>query len=118
MAGLAQLSAIATDDADWASTLEFINDDDGSELDVSDSEIELAIKEGETVRLTASTEAGADVLMTRPADNEVSWRFTATQMAGLCPGVTYRLGVRMTDGDGNVTQIAVGELAVIDGGFA
>jgi hypothetical protein len=39
-------------------------------------------------------------------------------MAGLCKGRTYKVGCVAKDGDGNVTQIFVADLPVIDGGLA
>jgi hypothetical protein len=110
------LNAKATDDADWAVAVDIV-DDDGEDYDATDLEFRLNITEGDSALLTAGTEAGYSVLMTRPATNQIAWRFTKAQMATLCPGKTYKVGCVHEDGDGNITQFIVGELAMVDGGM-
>jgi hypothetical protein len=118
MGGWLNLTATATDSADWAETVEITDDTTGEAYDASAEEFRLEITDCGSALLTASTEAGADVLMTRPASNQISWRFTADQMATLCAGKTYAVGCVRKDGDGNITQFIVGELAVVSGGMS
>jgi hypothetical protein len=108
----------ATDDADWFETIELTNDDDGQAYDASALEFRLEVTDCGTAVLTAGTEAGYTVLMTRPASNEVSWRFPRASMAGLDTKKTYKVGCVYEDVSGNITQLFVGELAVVDGGMA
>jgi hypothetical protein len=108
----------ATDDADWSETIELIDGDTGLALAeaATATEFEVSVKtDGGTVVLSASYTAGT---ITKPATNEILWRFTAAQMNDLVPGTTYRVGLRMTDASSHILQLAVGELAIIDGGFA
>jgi hypothetical protein len=104
----------ATDDADWAETIELIDGTTNSALDASDLEFELQVKDCDNVVLQAST---ADNSITRPSDSEIAWRFPKAQMGGLCPGTTYKVGCVYIDESGNTEQLFVGSLALIDGGM-
>lgn len=104
----------ATDDADWAMVLALF-DDAGAAYDASalDFTVQVCL-DGEAL-LEATTTAAT---LTRPSDSEIAWRFTRDQMATLAAGQTYDVGCVATDIDGNVTQVFVMSLPVINGGLA
>jgi hypothetical protein len=104
----------ATDDADWAMVLDLTNDETGLDYDATALDFTVEITEGGSRLLSASTDAAT---LTRPATNQIAWRFTKAQMASLYPARTYKVGCTATDGDGNITQIFVADLPVIDGGL-
>lgn len=111
-----ELKFTATDDADWAALIDLTNDTSGEDYDeAADLEFTLEVTDCGSAVLSATTAGGT---ITRPADNQIQWRFTAAQMAGLDTRRTYKVGCVAEDDDGNITQIFVGELAVIDGGLA
>jgi hypothetical protein len=104
----------ATDDADWAVSIELFDDDTGAELaEAADADFNVEVSLNGSSVLSASTD---DATITKPEDHIVQWVFTAAQMNGLCPGTTYTVGLTMTTITGK-TQLLVGSLAVIDGGF-
>jgi hypothetical protein len=105
----------ATDDADWAMTLDFTDDTTNAAYDASALTFTLEITDCDQALLTATTTDGT---MTRPATNQIAWRFTKAQMGTLCRGQTYKVGCVAVDGDNNTTQIFVADLPVIDGGLA
>lgn len=111
-----QMQFLATDDADFAVTLDLTDSDtDAAWDDAADMEFTVQITEEGTALLTATT---ADGTLTRPADNQIAWRFTRTQMQTLCAGKTYDMGCIWEDGDGNISQLWYGTLAVVNGGIA
>lgn len=107
----------ATDDADWAETVEFINDDTNAEIDVSTWEFRLQITDCGSSLVTIGTEVGNDVTMTRPATNQIAWRVPKSIMSGLDTKKTYSLGMVSVNGT-DIDQRLVGTLAIIDGGMA
>jgi hypothetical protein len=104
----------ATDDADWAMVLDLTNDETGLDYDATALDFTVQITDCGSALLTATTD---DATLTRPATNQIAWRFTKAQMASLCAGNTYKVGCTATDDDGNITQIFVADLPVIDGGL-
>lgn len=104
----------ATDDADWAMQADITDNDTGQEYDASDLDFTVQITENGTALLTAKTSDGT---ITRPSDSQIAWRFTKAQMATLCAGTTYKVGCVFEDGDGNISQLFVADLPVIDGGL-
>lgn len=106
-----QIDFSAVTDADWLECVEMIDADtnlpDDSALAM---EFDLRVMdECQNVMLVASTSAGT---IERPADNMIQWRFTSSQMAGLCRRKTYDVSCRMIDGD-ELTSLFVGSLAVL-----
>jgi hypothetical protein len=109
-----QLKFTATDDADWAHTVQLIDaNTNGPLAEAEDATFELEVKDCGDVVLSASSEAGT---ITKPATNEISWRFTASQMNNLTTRRTYSVGCTMTTESGTI-QLFVGTLALIDGGI-
>lgn len=104
---------IATDDADWAVAIEIIDASTGDPMDISAATFDFAISECGSSVLTASSD---DATITKPTDTSIQWVFTAAQMGSLCPGTTYDVGLKMTTA-GGTTQLIVGTLAIVDGGF-
>jgi len=105
----------ATDDADWGVAIEIIDATTNLPMDISSDGItfDMAVKERGCQVLYASS---ADGTITKPDTTSIQWLFTAAQMSALCVGTTYEVGVRMTNTSG-VTQVIVGNLAIVDGGF-
>lgn len=109
-----QINFAATDDADWAQAFELIDATTNQALDeAEDATFELQVADRGTAMLTASS---ADSTIQKPETNVIQWRFTAAQMAALCIGKTYSVGCTMTT-IGGTTQLFIGTLAIIDGGF-
>lgn len=104
---------VATDDADWGVRCPLINDTTNQPLDTTDLSFELEVSYCGCSYLTAST---ADNTIEVPELGTIQWLFTKEQMSGLDPRNTYRVGCRVTN-DGGTTQLFVGSLAVLDGGF-
>lgn len=104
----------ATNDADWAESIELIDDSNSGPLAAAaDASFVLEVSErGCGATLKAST---ADATITKPASNIIQWRFTAAQMNTLRSRHTYNVGCTMTADDGSVTQLLVGTLAIING---
>lgn len=110
------LQFTATDDADWAQSVEIIDATTNLALaDAATAAFELDVTDCGTVRLTAKT---SDLTMTKPDANTIQWVFTQAQMSGLCVGTTYKLGCRMTPVGGSSILLFTGTLAFIDGGMA
>jgi hypothetical protein len=105
----------ATDDADWAMTLDLTDDATNAPYNASALDFTVEITDCGQALLTAKT---ADGSLTRPANNQIFWRFTKDQMGTLCKDKTYKVGCVAQDADGNITQIFVADLPVIDGGLA
>lgn len=109
-----QTQFYATDDADWAESVELIDSQTSLPLaDAATAEFELRVSDCGSAVLSASTAAGT---IEKPKPHVVQWRFTAAQMASLRPRHTYQVGLTMTTNTGK-TQLLVGTLAIIDGGF-
>ena len=105
----------ATDDADWAVTINLINDETNSEwFEAASMAFHLGVKDGNSFVLSATTDDGS---ITRPEDHQIAWRFTSSQMAALCSPKTFTVGC-VYEKDGEVTQLFLGTLTVLDGGIA
>lgn len=103
----------ATSSADWAQSIELTDARTNLPLtDLEDAAFKLAVddRKGRTV-LTRST---ADGTITRPEPNIVQWIFKPSEMAGLCDGTVYRVGLTVETA-GGTTQILIGSLTFIDG---
>jgi hypothetical protein len=105
----------ATDDADWPLAIDLTDDTTNEPYDASDLEFTVEVTDCGTAVLSASTVEGT---ITRPTVHEIEWRFTQAQMASLDAARTYKVGCVAEDLDGNITQIFVADLPVIDGGLA
>lgn len=101
--------------SDWTEVIEAIDDNTNLPLsDIDTALIELQVNDRQNcLVLSATTDDGSIV---RPATGTFQWQFTKEQMSGLCVGVTYRVGCRMTNGAGT-TALFTGDLAYIDGEF-
>lgn len=109
-----QVQWSATDDAAFGKAIELFNTETNLPLtEATDADFNFAISSRGSELLTASSEAGT---ITKPMDHIVQFIFSAEQMACLCAGTTYEVGLTMTTNIGK-TQLLVGSLAVIDGGF-
>ncbi len=109
-----ELSFYATDDADWPVRIDLIDDDTGLALDTTGLAFDLAVSNCGSNYLTASTN---DLTIEVPETGTIQWRFTKEQMSGLDVRTTYNVGCTMTNAAGT-TQLFVGTLAVLNGGFA
>ena len=105
----------ATNSADWARTIELIDNLTNQPYDGSALDFTLHVTENGSLLLEATTDAGT---ITRPSATEITFRFTKDQMAGLCPAKTYDVGCVWVDGDGNTEQFIVGEVAIVSGHMA
>lgn len=105
----------ATDDADWSEALELFDNETGLHLaDAATATFNLAVKDGSTALLTASSD---DLTITKPDDYTIRWRFTVAQLGSLCAGRTYAVGITMTIDGGQVVQLVTGSLVFKDGGL-
>lgn len=104
----------STDDADWGVAMPLIDGTTNQPLDTTDITFELEVSCGGSTYLTATTE---DDTIEVPETGTIQWLFTKEQMASLDTSRTYRVGCRMINA-GGTTQLFVGSLAVLDGGFA
>lgn len=109
-----QVQWSATDDAAFGKAVALFDDNTNQPLaDAADADFNFAISHCGSSVLTASSEAGT---ITKPMSHIAQFIFSAEQMASLCPGTTYDVGLTMTTNVGK-TQLLVGSLAVINGGF-
>lgn len=109
-----EVTFFATGDADWPVRIDLTDDDTGEPLDTTDITFNMAVSSRGHEYLTATTD---DDTIEVPETGTIQWRFTAAQMATLEEHKTYSVGVIMTNAAGT-TQLLVGTLAVLDGGFA
>lgn len=110
-----EISFAATDDADWSEAMEFFDDLTGLPLiEMAQNAARLEVRNGCSTILSATTEDGS---IGRPQDHQIAWRIPAARMRGLA-GRTYSVGAVMEDGDGQITQLFIGTLTVIDGGLS
>lgn len=106
-----QASFTATDSADWAEAIEFIDGDTSLPLDISTTDFALTVRDKfRSPVLTGTTGDGA----IQRVGNVIRWRFSATAMRAFCVGNTYPVGLTMTTGEGT-EQVLVGTLSYIDG---
>ena len=104
---------VASDDADWAVAVALFDNTTNEPLeDAADASFDLEVSDRGTAVLTASTDAGT---IQKPESHIVQWWFTRSQMQGLCPGRTYKVGLNMTTNAGT-TCLLIGSLALLDGG--
>lgn len=108
-----QVRWFGTDDADFAKSIELIDATTNQPLDTTDADFNLQVSECGTSMLTASTD---DATIIIPETGTIQFTFTADQMNSLEPGTTYDVGLTMTTNTGK-TQLLVGSLAIINGGF-
>lgn len=102
----------ATSSADWAASVEIIDDSTNAPLDLTGYSASLAVRDHDRNEvLSAST---ADGTITNPTTGVLSWTFAASQLSGLDVPLTYNVGLTITDANGT-TQIFVGKLPFIDG---
>ena len=105
-----------TDDQDFAGIFDLTDNTTNGDFDASALEWTFQVTDCGSALLTATTEDGT---LTRPATNQLAFRFAKSSVAGsLCTGRTYKCGLAWTDGDGNIGQVATGEISVTDGGMA
>lgn len=117
MPGFYEAKFAATDDADWGESVSLFDNTTNQVLtDSADADFNLEVSDCGSAVLMASFVDGVGTSMTKPNDYTIQWLFTAAQMAALCPGKTYAVGLTMTTNTGR-TQLIVGSLAIIDGGF-
>lgn len=102
----------ATTSADWAEAVELIDADTNLALDVPDDATFALTIGGRCWSDFAITSEGGEI--TRPADNIIQWRFTASDFSRYWPGGTHRVGLTMTT-TGGTTQLLIGTLSVLDG---
>lgn len=109
-----EVQMFATSSADWEESIELIDATTNLPLaDIDDATFSMAVddRRGRQV-LVASTAAGT---ISRPEPHIVQWVFAPSQMAGLCDGTTYRVGLTITTANGGTVQIILGSLAFLDG---
>lgn len=109
-----EVQMFATSSADWAESIELIDATTNLPMaGIVDATFSMAVddRRGRQV-LIASTAAGT---ISRPQQHIVQWAFSPQQMAGLCDGTTYRVGLTITTANGSSVQIILGSLAFLDG---
>lgn len=99
--------------ADWTVVLECTNGETGELIDFTDVEaVNIKVVDADNcVRLNATLGDGIEVVPSELGRLEFS--FAATEMKTLCPA-TYKIG-GVYQLDGEVNQLFVGTLAIIDG---
>lgn len=114
--GFAKIDFTITDDEDFAATFELTDASTNQEYDASALDFEMEVTENGSALLSASTDAGT---LTQPENHQVAFRFTQAQVEGaLYAGRTYQFGLVSINGSGHRTQVALGTVAVVDGGMA
>jgi hypothetical protein len=116
---------VISNKATWASKNYVLVDDDGTETDLTDPDLNLAIVVTISALSSLTREYGTIdptcILATASIDNgKVSvpgpgfqWQFEVSDLTALCAG-TYRLGVKVTIND-FVTDLIDGTIAVLEG---
>lgn len=105
----------ATDDADFAATILILDNSSGDPLDLTSYEVTFQVTDCGSAVLTAKT---SDATLERGDTGEVQFRFPKSSMTNLCAGKTYKCGCVIENGDGEITQIFVGSVVLVDGGLA
>lgn len=100
-----------TNREDWTETI-IVSDQNGSPIDISSSEIVVAIKDRER-RCVALSGSKSDGTIAVHALGTFSWTFPASRTRALMAG-TYDVGCTITT-NGVTSQLLVGSLPVIDG---
>lgn len=114
--GFAKIDFTVTDDEDFAATFELTDSSTNQEYDASALDFEMEVTENGTALLSASTDAGT---LTMPTNHQIAFRFERdAARSALCAGRTYQWGLVSINGSGHRTQIALGTVAVVDGGMA
>lgn len=103
---------------DWPLRVEVRNDETNELLDTiapaGSMVIEMQLQDqNNCVKINLTT---ADGSITVPSVGIFQWNVPLSTMRALCPGNTYRFGVRITT-DGGTTPLMTGSLAYIDGEF-
>lgn len=107
-----EVKFLATSSADWSEAIEFTNAVTNQPFDFTGMTFEMDVRDrGDHQALTRTTAEGT---ITVPQRGIVQWTVPASQMAGMCQS-TYRVGLVMTDPDGNKTQLFIGSLVILDG---
>lgn len=97
--------------ADWVQTFDLIDDDTGEVItDLDDVTVRFQVRDDGRQALTATT---ADGTVSTYPTGIIEVRFTASQMAALCPG-TYEVGMTI-ERNGIVEQELIGSLPVFEG---
>lgn len=106
--------APAPNAADWAEVIEVFDDDTGTAWDLSDTLIELEVRDERGCRrLYGST---ADGKLTLEGDG-FAFAFPATSMREICAG-PYTVNIRMTDSlSGFIAEPVIATLPVLEGGY-
>lgn len=100
--------------ADWAETIEVFDNDTGTAWDLSDTLIELEVRDQRGCsRLYGSTTDGT---LTLEGDG-FAFAFPATSMRDLCAG-SYTVNIRFTDNTtGFIAEPVIANLPVLEGGY-
>lgn len=100
--------------ADWAETVEVIDDDTGTAWDLTDTLIELEVRDQRGCgRLAGSTSDGIITL----EGAGFAFAFPASSMKDLCAG-SYIVNIRFTDSvTGFIAEPVIANLPVLEGGF-
>ena len=99
--------------ADWEGSIYLYDGDVGADeyIDLTGCTVTLSLRnERDGLELSATTD---DATITFPDNGYISWVFTASQMASLCPG-TYKVGIRISRDD-KTMQLLIGTLPIVEG---
>jgi len=115
--------------ADWIETVLVSDDDTGDPIDLSTTTINLTVTnarrnpnsyfgpgygspyEWGPLRMTGSTTTGEIVVVDL---GTFQWTFPAIRMANLLQG-EYQIGIRLETADGQIAQLIIGTLTVMEG---
>ena len=101
--------------ADWADTIELLDDETGTAWDLTTTLVEMEVADqGGCRRLYGSTADGKLVVI---AGFGFEFAFPASSMRALCAG-SYVVNIRLTDSiTGFVAEPIIANLPVIEGGY-
>lgn len=122
--------------SDWQASIRIASAIDGSLIDLSGLTIKLQVRaqpypinghgyssaygydygrESTSLGYPVLTGSTDDGVVTTPAPGVLSWRFPATSMSALGPGL-YNVGILLSDDSGNTQQLFIGTVPIVEGG--
>jgi len=101
---------------DWNFTVELTEAETGDVVDLTGVAVDIALRAAgdTTALLTGDIDDGHVSIVGDPIDGIFTVTFTETEVSVLC-AKTYEVGIRLTNPAGDMSQLFIGTLPVLDG---